>query len=74
MALSTPFDDAGYSDAAKAPNPVHVAFAAAARAVASWHAGRSRRLALNDLLAMEPHRLRDLGIDVYEVREVLQRR
>ena len=73
MALSTLFDTTGHLEAAKFPNPVHTAFAAAARAVASWRAERSRHLALNDLLAMEPHRLRDLGIDAHEIRQALQR-
>ena len=73
MALSTLFDDIDIPDAAKAPNPVHAAFAAAARAVAAWRAERSRHLALNDLLAMEPHRLRDLGIDAHDLRQALHR-
>lgn len=73
MALSTPFDDSNFPKAAKAPNAVHAAFAAAARAVAAWRAERSRHLALNDLLAMEPHRLRDLGIKADDIRQALHR-
>ena len=75
MAVTTLFSDdvvfASDSRAA-APNPVAVAFAAAARAVATWRAERSREIALNDLLGMEPHRLRDLGISVHDVHEALR--
>jgi uncharacterized protein YjiS (DUF1127 family) len=60
-----------HSDAA---NPVAAAFAAAARAVAAWRAERARRFALTDLLAMEPHRLRDLGISSYDVQQALRGR
>jgi uncharacterized protein YjiS (DUF1127 family) len=70
MALSTLFDDV---DAPAQPNPVAAAFATAARAVAVWRAERARALALNDLLGMEPHRLRDLGISVHEIHEALAR-
>ncbi len=74
MTVSTLFDDAPFtSEAASAPNPVGAAFAAAARAVAAWRADRARRIALNDLLAMEPHRLRDLGISADEIRHALVR-
>ncbi len=57
-----------------APNRVAQAFAAAARAVASWRAERARRIALNDLLGMDPHRLRDLGITPHDVQQALQQR
>jgi uncharacterized protein YjiS (DUF1127 family) len=73
MALSTLFDDVDYSEAAKASNAVHTALAAVANAVAGWRAERARRLALNDLLAMEPHRLNDLGISIDDVRAALIR-
>ena len=72
MALTTVFADDDFSSRPAAPNPVAVAFAAAARAVAAWRAERSREIALTDLLGMEPHRLRDLGISAYEVRHALQ--
>ena len=72
MTLSALFGDAT-SEAAKASHPVPVAFAAAARAVAAWRAERARRIALNDLLAMAPHRLRDLGISADDIRQALVR-
>lgn len=56
-----------------ASSPVAAAFAAAARAVAAWRAERARRRGLTDLLAMEPHRLRDLGISSYDVHQALRR-
>jgi uncharacterized protein YjiS (DUF1127 family) len=74
MSVSTLFDDTEFDARTPASNPVASAFAAAARAVSAWRAERSRRLALNDLLGMEPHRLRDLGISVHDVREALARR
>lgn len=55
-----------------APNPVAAAFDAAARAVAAWRAERARELALHDLLNLEPHRLSDLGITAYDVRQVIE--
>lgn len=73
MSVSTLFDDSEFEPRVPARNPVANAFAAAARAVAAWRAERSRRIALNDLLGMEPHRLRDLGISVHDVREALAR-
>jgi uncharacterized protein YjiS (DUF1127 family) len=73
MSISTLFDDVDTSEAGQALNPVHTALATVARAVAAWRADRARHLALNDLLAMEPHRLRDLGISVDEVRAALNR-
>ncbi len=74
MTVTTLFsDDVDVASAPHtAPNPVAVAFALAARAVAAWRAERARRLALNDLLGMEPHRLRDLGISVHDVHEALR--
>jgi uncharacterized protein YjiS (DUF1127 family) len=54
-------------------NPVATAFAAAARAVAAWRADRARTLALTDLLALEPHRLRDLGISAHEIHDAIAR-
>ena len=72
MSLSTLFEDVTV-ETNNAPNPVAAAFAAAARAVVSWRAERARHLALNDLLAMEPHRLRDIGISTDEVRQALLR-
>ena len=72
MSLSTLFDDVTV-ETNTVPNPVAAAFAAAARAVVAWRAERSRHLALNDLLAMEPHRLRDIGISAEEVRQALLR-
>jgi uncharacterized protein YjiS (DUF1127 family) len=72
MALSTLFDDV-VVDTNNVPNAVATAFAAAARAVSAWRSERARRVALNDLLAMEPHRLRDLGISIDDVRQAMQR-
>jgi uncharacterized protein YjiS (DUF1127 family) len=73
MALTSLFDDQiDFASRPAAPNPVATAFAAAARAVAAWRAERSRNVALNDLLGMEPHRLRDLGITVHDVQQALQ--
>ena len=73
MALTSLFDDeTDFASRPAALNPVAIAFAAAARAVAAWRAERSRNVALNDLLGMEPHRLRDLGISVYYVQQALQ--
>ena len=73
MALSTLFDDTGFTPRPTA-NPVAVAFTGAARAVAVWRAGRIRHGALIDLLGMEPHRLHDLGISTYDLREALRGR
>jgi uncharacterized protein YjiS (DUF1127 family) len=73
MSLATLFDDIDTSEATQASNPVHTALAALAAAIAAWRADRTRRLALGDLLAMEPHRLRDLGISVDEVSAALTR-
>jgi uncharacterized protein YjiS (DUF1127 family) len=72
MALSTLFDDVTV-ETTNAPNPVAVALAAAARAVSEWRTERARHLALNDLLGMEPHRLRDLGLSVDDIRQAVQR-
>ena len=73
MALTSLFDDeTDFASRHSVPNPVATAFAAAARAVAAWRAERSRTVALNDLLGMEPHRLRDLGITTYDVQQALQ--
>ena len=72
MTLSTLFDDVTV-ETSNIPSPVAVAFAAAARAVSEWRAERARRLALGDLLAMEPHRLRDMGISVDDIRQAMQR-
>jgi uncharacterized protein YjiS (DUF1127 family) len=74
MTVTTLFsDDVEFvSTPRAATNHVANAFAAAARAVTAWRAERARRLAFNDLLAMEPHRLRDLGITPYDVREALR--
>ena len=73
MALTSLFsDETDFAPRLAAPNPVATAFAAAARTVAAWRAERSRNVALNDLLGMEPHRLRDLGISVYDVQQALQ--
>jgi uncharacterized protein YjiS (DUF1127 family) len=72
MALTTLFDDGDFAVRPSVPNPVAAAFASAARAVAAWRAERARHVALIDLLGMEPHRLRDLGISAYEIRQALQ--
>ena len=73
MALTSLFsDETDFASRPTVPNPVATAFAAAARAVAAWRAERSRTVALNDLLGMEPHRLRDLGITTYDVQQALQ--
>ena len=72
MALTSLFDDEIDFASRPAPDPVATAFAAAGRAVAAWRAERSRNVALNDLLGMEPHRLRDLGITVHDVQQALQ--
>lgn len=74
MALSTLFDDTDFDSRNVAPNPVTTAFAAAANAVAAWRADRARRAAMLDLIGMEPHRLRDLGISVHDVRQALEQR
>ena len=71
MSVSSLFEDTEFDARATVANPVAAAFAAAARAVAAWRAERARHLALNDLLGMEPHRLRDLGINVYDVQQAL---
>lgn len=73
MTVTALFDDVDF-DSRPATNPVANAFAAAARAVANWRADRARVVALNDLLAMEPHRLRDLGISVHDIHDALVRR
>jgi uncharacterized protein YjiS (DUF1127 family) len=72
MSLSTLFNDTDLDVRTPVTNPVQVAFAAAARAVAAWRAERARAVALTDLLGMEPHRLRDLGINAYDVQQALQ--
>ncbi len=72
MSLSTLFDATDVDARPIATNPVAATFATAARAVATWRAERARHLALTDLLGMEPHRLRDLGIDAYDVQQALQ--
>ena len=75
MTLTSLFDDeTDFASRPAASNPVATAFAAAARAVAAWRAERARSVALNDLLGMEPHRLRDLGISVYDVQQALEDR
>ena len=73
MSLSTLFNDTGFVARPTVTNPVATAFAAAARAVAAWRAERARSVALTDLLGMEPHRLRDLGINVHDVQQALRR-
>ena len=72
MSVTTLFDDVDF-DITRRPvaNPVAEAFAAVASAVEAWRAERARILALTDLLGMEPHRLRDLGISVHEIRDAL---
>ena len=74
MSVSTLFEDTEFDAQATMFNPVAAAFAAAARAVANWRADRARHLALTDLLGMEPHRLRDLGISVYDVQDAMRRK
>jgi uncharacterized protein YjiS (DUF1127 family) len=74
MSVSVLFDDVDFDSRRPVSNPVANAFAAAARAVAAWRAERSRTIALNDLLGMEPHRLRDLGISVHEIHDAIARR
>jgi uncharacterized protein YjiS (DUF1127 family) len=71
MEIEMAFADAASNAHSDAANPVAAAFAAAARAVVVWRAERARRVALADLLAMEPHRLRDLGISRYDVQKAL---
>lgn len=71
MSVTSLVDDAGF-EARSNPNPVAATFAAAARAVVMWRTERARRLALADLLSMEPHRLHDLGISVHDVREAMR--
>jgi uncharacterized protein YjiS (DUF1127 family) len=74
MTVTALFDDGDFNSRRPATNPVATAFAAAARAVANWRADRARVVALDDLLAMEPHRLRDLGISVHDIHDALVRR
>ena len=74
MTVTALFDDLDFNSRRPAGNPVAAAFAAAARAVANWRADRARTIALNDLMAMEPHRLRDIGISVHEIHDALARR
>lgn len=71
MTVTVLFDDVDFNSRRPTSNPVANAFAAAARAVAAWRAERAREIALHDLLAMEPHRLRDIGISVHEIRDAL---
>jgi uncharacterized protein YjiS (DUF1127 family) len=71
MSVTTLFDDVDFDSRRPATNPVAMAFAAAARAVAAWRAERARTLALHDLLGMEPHRLRDLGISAHDIHDAL---
>jgi uncharacterized protein YjiS (DUF1127 family) len=73
MSLSTLFDDVEIDVRATRANPVAAAFAAAASAVGAWLAERARHLALSDMLGMSPHRLRDLGLSVHDVKEALKR-
>jgi uncharacterized protein YjiS (DUF1127 family) len=72
MSVSVLFDDVTV-ETANTPNPVVAAFSAAARAVAAWRAERARRLDLDDLLRMGPHRLRDIGLSVDDVRQAMLR-
>jgi uncharacterized protein YjiS (DUF1127 family) len=72
MSVSTLFEDTEFDTRAATANPVAVAFAAAARAVAAWRAERARHLAMTDLLGMEPHRLRDLGISVHDIQQAMR--
>ena len=73
MALISLIDEPGHVLPNALPNRVAAAFGAAARAVAAWRAERARTIALRDLLDMSPHRLSDLGIDVEDVRQALER-
>lgn len=41
--------------------------------IARWRKARARKLTLCDMLAMEPHRLRDLGISVFDVEQAIRR-
>ena len=58
------------------PSVAEVA-ASVVNAVANWvatqRAESARRLALRDLLEMEPHRLNDLGINAFDVQQALSR-
>jgi uncharacterized protein YjiS (DUF1127 family) len=71
MTVTALFDDVDFNSRRPVSNPVADAFAAVARAVANWRADRARTIALNDLLGMEPHRLRDLGISVHDIHDAL---
>lgn len=73
MALISLSSDNDFDSRAVPPNPVAVAFAAAARAIVAWRAERARDIALHELLGMEPDRLRDLGISPYDIREAIAR-
>lgn len=42
--------------------------------IAEWKARRARRLALQDLMAFNPHLLRDMGLDPHNVEASLHRR
>jgi uncharacterized protein YjiS (DUF1127 family) len=52
----------------------HAAFETLAGPVRSFHSRRSQRLSLESLLDMDPHRLRDLGLNDYDVRNALEGR
>jgi uncharacterized protein YjiS (DUF1127 family) len=71
MTVTALFDDVDFNSRRPVSNPVADAFAAVARAVANWRADRARAIALNELLGMEPHRLRDLGISVHDIHDAL---
>lgn len=65
--------DSDFDSRALSASPVAAAFAAAARAVVAWRTERAREIALHDLLGLEPHRLRDLGISPHDIREAIAR-
>jgi uncharacterized protein YjiS (DUF1127 family) len=52
---------------------LHPTIRTVALAFVRWRAQRSRRLALQSLLELEPYRLDDLGLSVEAVREALAR-
>jgi uncharacterized protein YjiS (DUF1127 family) len=73
MSVTGLFADVDCSTLHPVTNAVAAVFTGAARAVVAWRAERARTLALHDLLGMDPHRLRDLGISVHEIHDALAR-
>jgi hypothetical protein len=76
MTMTLLFDDAAAEttpDAGKT-SLLGRGIGAVAAVFAGWHAARARRIALVSLMEMDAHRLNDLGIDVSDVVDALNRR